>query len=55
MSGFLNYYCCPFDGTRWHDAWSCRCNDRCPTCDAEIEPWDSEDIDDADKGSNESA
>ncbi len=42
---FLNYYRCPHDGTQWHDTWTCQCNDRCPTCDAEIEPYDSEDLD----------
>jgi hypothetical protein len=41
---FRNYYRCPNDGTAWIDEWSCRCNDRCPTCRAEIEPYDSEDI-----------
>jgi hypothetical protein len=41
---FRNYYLCPYDGTSWIDEWSCRCNDRCPRCRAEIEPYDSEDI-----------
>ena len=41
---FRNYYRCPNDGATWHDDWSCRCNDRCPTCRAEIEPYESEDI-----------
>ena len=31
-------------GTTWSDEWSCMCNDRCPICNAEIEPWDSEPI-----------
>ncbi len=42
---FRNYYRCPYDGTCWVAEWSCRCNDRCPLCRAEIEPHDSEDID----------
>ena len=25
-------------GEYWIDAWSCPCNDRCPTCNSEIEP-----------------
>jgi hypothetical protein len=41
---FRNYYCCPNDGTKWHDEWDHRCNDRCPTCDSEIEPYFSEDV-----------
>jgi hypothetical protein len=41
---FRNYYECPIDGTKWHDAWMCMCNDRCPTCDSEIEPYFSEDV-----------
>ena len=30
----------------WSDAWTCACNDRCPECDAEIEPADYEEYDD---------
>ena len=41
---FRNYYRCPNDGAAWSGEWSCECNDRCPTCRAEIEPYDSEDI-----------
>jgi hypothetical protein len=41
--GFRNYYRCPYDGTRWIAEWECKCNDRCPSCRAEIEPHDSED------------
>jgi hypothetical protein len=25
----------------WDDEWSCACNDECPQCGAEIEPYDS--------------
>jgi hypothetical protein len=28
----------------WFDEWSCTCNDRCPVCDAEIEPRDYVDL-----------
>jgi hypothetical protein len=35
---YRNEYVCPRDGTAWSDTWSCMCNDRCPTCDDEIEP-----------------
>jgi hypothetical protein len=41
---FRNYYQCPNDGTTWHDDWNCMCDDRCPTCDMEVEPYESEDI-----------
>ncbi len=41
---FLKTYCCPDCGTEWEDEWSCMCNDRCPECDAEVEPVSSEDL-----------
>lgn len=40
---FLNHYRCPC-GAEWSDEWSCMCNDLCPVCDKEIEPYDSEDL-----------
>lgn len=40
---FLNHYHCPC-GEEWDDEHSCTCNDRCPKCNAEIEPFDSEDL-----------
>ena len=39
---FVNYYPCPDDGTRWSMTWSYMCNDRCPACNHEIEPYRSE-------------
>ncbi len=39
---YLNHYQCPC-GTAWTDNWDCMCNDHCPQCDREIEPYDSED------------
>jgi hypothetical protein len=42
---FLNHYKCPDDGAEWTDEWSCTCNDRCPKCNKEIEPYESEEID----------
>jgi hypothetical protein len=39
-----NYYRCPHDDASWTDEWSCACNDRCPTCHAEIEPYFTEDV-----------
>jgi transcription initiation factor IIE alpha subunit len=41
---FLNFYLCPEDGTHWTDDWSATCNDRCPKCGLEIEPYKSEDL-----------
>ena len=41
---FLNYYRCPVDGTKWADYWSCTCDDKCPTCGREIEPYKSLDL-----------
>lgn len=41
---FRNYYYCPSDKTMWKGDWSCMCNDRCPTCGTEVEPYESEDI-----------
>ena len=28
----------------WHDAWDHSCNDRCPECDVETQPYLSEDL-----------
>lgn len=37
---FHNFYECPC-GETWEDHWSCACNDKCPSCNAEIEPYKS--------------
>ena len=38
---FTNYYVhCK---TEWNDNWSCQCNDECPECHSEIEPYASHD------------
>ena len=42
---FRNYYRCEDDGTEWSDDWSSKCNDRCPTCDTELSPYYSQEID----------
>jgi len=37
---YINYYRCPYDGTKWVDVWSCRCNGLCPKCGTkDIEPY----------------
>ena len=41
---FRNFYECSECGTRWTDEWECQCNDRCPKCRCEIEPYDSVEI-----------
>ena len=41
---FRNYFRCPYDAATWIDEWVCMCNDKCPICGAEIEPYDSVDI-----------
>src|SRR5712691_6965963 len=37
MPWFRKHHSCPC-GTQWWDEWDCLCNDRCPSCNAEIEP-----------------
>lgn len=39
MAWFIKSYQCEECGVEWTDEWSCACNDRCPECDAEIEPY----------------
>lgn len=41
---FENFYHCPLCDTEWSDEWSCMCNDKCPNCNAEIEPFESVDL-----------
>ncbi|OAI04335.1 hypothetical protein A1353_13830 [Methylomonas methanica] len=38
---YLNQYRCPYCQTEWEDEWDCGCNDRCPDCNKEIEPYES--------------
>jgi hypothetical protein len=44
MAWFLKYYRHEECGAVWTGAWSCACNDRCPVCDVEIEPYKWTDI-----------
>jgi|OM-RGC.v1.035602853 Transcription initiation factor IIE, alpha subunit len=37
-----NHYSCPNCALYWTDDWSCQCDDRCPDCDASVQPYDSE-------------
>lgn len=43
---YRNFYRCPDDNTEWDNEDDCTCNDRCPECGKEIEPYKSEDITD---------
>lgn len=43
MTLWRNYYECPC-GCVWEDVWGCQCNDKCPECGKEIEPYESEEI-----------
>jgi hypothetical protein len=44
MAWYLNHYRHDDCDVEWTDEWSCMCNDRCPECRYEIEPYDSEDL-----------
>jgi hypothetical protein len=41
---FVNHYRCPFDNAHWAVSWSCTCDDKCPNCGREIEPYESLDL-----------
>jgi len=41
---YRKFYCCSECGHEWEDAWDCLCNDRCPECNVEIEPYDWEEV-----------
>lgn len=41
---FTNFYECPACGTTWTDEWSYMCDDRCPKCNVEVQPYHSVEI-----------
>lgn len=41
---YRKFYKCSECGHEWEDTWDCQCNDRCPECDTEIEPYEWEEI-----------
>jgi len=41
---FVNHYHCDACEEEWQDTWSCACNDRCPVCNQEIQPYKSEEV-----------
>ncbi len=44
MPWFRKYYRHNECDANWTDTWSCACNDKCPACGAEIEPFDCDDL-----------
>jgi len=43
---FENFYRCEACGGReWRDYWQHQCNDRCPVCQRETEPYKSFEVD----------
>jgi len=42
MTWYINYYQCSDCKEEWEDEWDCMCNDKCPKCGREIEPYKSE-------------
>lgn len=44
MAWFLNSYHHDECEVSWTDEWSCCCDDRCPVCNAEMTPLESEDL-----------
>lgn len=38
---YTNFYRHEECNAEWEDNWSCMCNDKCPECNAEIEPYQS--------------
>jgi hypothetical protein len=47
---YRKFYKCSECGHEWEDAWDCLCNDRCPECNAEIEPHDWGEAEEPDPG-----
>jgi hypothetical protein len=44
LTWFLKYYSHDECNTHWTDEWSCACNDSCPECGSEIEPYRWDDL-----------
>lgn len=44
MAWYLNSYHHDECDVSWTDEWSCCCDDRCPVCNAEMTPLESEDL-----------
>lgn len=44
VTTFRNAYHCEACDESWSDTWCCACDDKCPVCNAEIEPEESEEL-----------
>lgn len=44
MAKFINFYQCPHCETAWNEESNYTCNDRCPKCGTETQPYESHDI-----------
>jgi len=42
MKKFVNYYLCKNCDVKWHDTWTCACDDKCPACGYSISPHHTE-------------
>ena len=42
MGWYGNHYHCPHCRQEWQDEGDCTCNDKCLSCNKEIEPYASE-------------
>ena len=42
MNKTINHYFCESCDLLWQDIWECECNDDCPQCKIETEPYESE-------------
>ena len=38
---YINYYRCPDCDEEWEMEYDCVCDDNCPTCGEEIEPYET--------------
>lgn len=46
MTWFVKYYKCSVCGHEWEDEHETVCNDRCPECNTETEPYAYDDVTD---------
>ena len=54
MPWYRKFHHCPC-GEEWEDEWDCLCNDKCPSCNKEIEPYDWEEMPQLDEPTNDAA
>jgi hypothetical protein len=39
LAWYINHYFCSYCQLEWQDEWDCGCNEKCPDCNKEIEPY----------------